>query len=531
MKKLLLFSVLALGTYVFTFPGGLNTNTNQSIFYTRLLCRDASLGNDAVFYNPAGLTFLSDGLHLSINNQSIIQNKTVGSNLSLLQNKEFKGKVTAPLFPGIYGTFKTGKLAFSVGFNPIGGGGGAEFENGLPSFESQVAGLVPLLSSTGVTGYDADIYFKGSSVFYGIQIGVSYEINEIISVFGGARYIIAKNTYEGHLNDISVITANGTSLASDYLTTLATYATTGATHLTGAATSAGQLSAYGLGSSTFADAETAGAITAEERAGFEGGLAQIGLPATTSIDEAQVAFTTAAATYTAQAAILTAQSALVGDKAVDAEQTNTGITPIIGVNLTLSERLNIGIKYELATKIELENSTTTDDVGLFPDGEKNRADLPAYLSVGAGYNVNEKLYVTGGMHLYFDKAADYGKKVDGVKVDNDVVIDNNYLELAVGGEYAVSDKISASIGYLFANTGVNEKYQSDISYSNSSSTIGLGALYKLNEMVGINIGVSYTMYGEQEKSFAADATTGMPAYKETYDKDALILGIGIELDF
>ncbi len=536
MKKLFTFSLLILGVYLVTFSGGINTNTNQSIYYTRMMCRDASLNNDAVFYNPAGLTFLSDGIHLSINNQSIIQNRTVGSDLSILQNKEFKGKVTAPLFPSIYGTYKTGKIALSAGFNPIGGGGGAEYKDGLPSFESQVAALVPKLSEAGVTGYDADIYFKGSSVFYGIQAGVSYEINEMISVFAGARYVIAKNTYEGHLKDISVVTPTGTVLAGAYLTGLADMATTGITHSTAAVNGIQAFEDAGIpGSLTFDEARAIPTLTAEQVAqltAIEEGLAMSPVPAAdNTLDGAQTAYSNAVTMLTVQAATLNAYVPLVGDKNVDAEQAATGITPIFGVNLTLMEKLNIGIKYEIATSIDLENSTKTDDTGLFPDGEKNRADMPAYLSIGAGYDVNEKLYVTGGMHMYFDKSADYGKKVAGLKVDNDEVIDNNYLELAVAGEYAVNDKISASLGYLFAKTGVNEKYQSDISFSNSSSTIGLGGMYKLNEMLGINIGVSYTMYGEESKVFAADAATGMPAYKETYDKDALIVGIGFELDF
>ncbi len=38
------------------FAGGILHNTNQSAMYTRMPARDATLGIDAVYYNPAGMT-------------------------------------------------------------------------------------------------------------------------------------------------------------------------------------------------------------------------------------------------------------------------------------------------------------------------------------------------------------------------------------------------------------------------------------------------------------------------------------------
>ena len=63
--------------------------------------------------------------------------------------------------------WKKGKLAVSFGFNPIGGGGGATFERGLPSMEIPIAGAAAQFASMGVTGYTADMFFEGSSVYWG----------------------------------------------------------------------------------------------------------------------------------------------------------------------------------------------------------------------------------------------------------------------------------------------------------------------------------------------------------------------------
>jgi long-chain fatty acid transport protein len=50
------------------FAGGLVTNNNQSIMFTRTQSRNASTGIDAVFFNPAGLTKLDNGFYISLNN-------------------------------------------------------------------------------------------------------------------------------------------------------------------------------------------------------------------------------------------------------------------------------------------------------------------------------------------------------------------------------------------------------------------------------------------------------------------------------
>jgi long-chain fatty acid transport protein len=66
------------------FAGDILHNTNQSAMYTRMPARDATLGIDAVYYNPAGLTKLTDGFHFSINNQYISQTRTITSNYAPL---------------------------------------------------------------------------------------------------------------------------------------------------------------------------------------------------------------------------------------------------------------------------------------------------------------------------------------------------------------------------------------------------------------------------------------------------------------
>ncbi|MFO7827490.1 MAG: hypothetical protein R6V23_02605, partial [Bacteroidales bacterium] len=77
MKRITLLLIGILIVPFFSYSGGIVTNQNQSAAYIRMFARDASTDIDAVFFNPAGLTKLSDGFHFSLNNQYILQNKYV----------------------------------------------------------------------------------------------------------------------------------------------------------------------------------------------------------------------------------------------------------------------------------------------------------------------------------------------------------------------------------------------------------------------------------------------------------------------
>ncbi len=562
-KKLLItFSAVLLSTGLMA--GGIMTNTNQSAAYARMLARNACLGIDAVYYNPAGLTKLSNGFHLSLNNQSIFQTKDVVNNYPYLHGSpdaKYTGIVKAPVFPGVYAVYKMDKLAFSFGFNPVGGGGGAKYDTGLPSFEMKISDLVPSLAAiTGPMDYKADINFEGTSIYFGYQFGVSYEINPAISLFAGIRTVTAKNTYNGSIKNIMINptttlqpvgipglaakTFNGTFIkasdfgtaASAYYTQAAAYYTVVATQMTAAATSLDPMITGGLGNLTPAEAAGAGYITATQQAQIEGGLAAIGQPATVTISQAQGAFsitatnaTAGSAKLTVGAAQMTGVAALTGDVNVDVVQKGTGYTPIFGANLTIAEKLTIALKYEMKTQIELTNETKVDGSGLFPNGEKTHADMPAMLAIGASYPVTNKLRASVGYNYYWDKNADYGKKdAFGVHIANDKIIDKNYYELALGLEYNITEKFLVSAGFQTSQTGVSQNYQNDLSYSLPSNTVGFGGQYMITPSIGINLGGLFTMYTDDSKTYTHMLGTNSIPVIESYSKTNWLVAVGLD---
>ena len=472
--------------------GGLVTNTNGSAAWARTLTREATLGVDAVYFNPAGLAQLNNGLHLSLSNQTIFQTRTITSSYPYLANAPesgYEAELTAPIFPGIYAAYKMDKLTFSAGFNIIGGGGSANFESGLPTFEIPVGSLVPMLQGSlapidaglagaglpdplyrNITGYNMNASFNGSSNYMGIQIGATYAINDMISVAIGARYVSAKNSYEGSLTGVTIDAPEvygGTQTPGTYLRTVAT--------------------------NPFLDGATVGLLNG-----------------------------TAAAIDGATA-----------DKELEAIQEGSGFTPIIGLNFHFTEMVNVAVKYEHHTKIELTNETTVDDVGMFPDGATSRADLPGMFSAGAQLKPLQKLTASVGFNYFLDKPAFYGKTDANMEqISNETSIDENAYTISASLEYKLLGLLGVSAGFSTGNLGVNDNYQSDLSYGLKSKTVAGGVFLDVTKMITINAGVVYVMYDDYSKG-QSYLPTGFPEavpFTDTYGKNTMIIAVGVDIN-
>jgi long-chain fatty acid transport protein len=444
MKRWMVWSVLFV-CGVSALSAGVVTNSNQSAIYIRMLSRNPSMDIDAVYYNPAGLVKLSDGFHLAIHNQTILQDKKINSQFPFLNDTMYVGKVNVPIFPNAYAVYKKDRMALSFGFGPNGGGGTADFTRGLPSFEIPISLLPVMLTGMGLrtTQYSADIALEGRSIFLGFQGNLSYAVNDTVAVAAGARLIQAKNTYLGHIKNVMI-------------------------------------------NPLFAGNPTAQMISAP---GF---FAMIGRPDL---------------------------AAAVSDMSVDAEQTGSAITPIVSVNLTPAEGLNISLKYEFKTALELQNKTAKDDTGMFPDGLIFRNDIPAILSAGAQYAVTPQWRALLSLNYFFDKDADWGGA--------ETLVDNNTYELSLGTEYDISPMLTLSAGYLRTQFGLNEAYQDDIGHELSSDTFGFGGRIRATDRLDIDLGVIFVSYQNITRNWV---TQGIP-YPETYSRTTTAFSVGLGYRF
>ncbi len=116
---------------------------------------------------------------------------------------------------------------------------------------------------------------------------------------------------------------------------------------------------------------------------------------------------------------------------------------------------------------------------------------------------------------------------------NEDVIDNNSWEVGIGFEYALTDQLFVSAGYLRAYSGVSEKYQTDLSYSLGSNTFGGGLKYALSEKMAFNLGVGYTIYDDEGSRVFNHSLAGAmdQVVTESYTKTNLFIGVGFDFSF
>jgi long-chain fatty acid transport protein len=533
MKKLIVFTGIVL-CFSQVFAGGILTNGNQSAQYIRMLSRNASTSPDAVYFNPAGLMKMDNGFYLSIQSQTLIQSKTVDSRFPLLNNSEYEGKLFVPVFPTAFAVYKMDRFALSFGFGPNSGGGSVEFERGLPSFEKDISTLVPKLAGLSklgknVSAYNVDINFKGESVFWGFQGGVSFKVNDKISLYGGLRYIPATTKYTGYLKNIQVnVNGQFKNTATFLQSEVAPILQSSAASASGAATSVQPLITAGAGAFNLAQVQGAGYINTATRTQLEQGLLGLGVSQAAisqmNITQIQAAFNTGAATLNGQAAGMIATAASLQDKQVDVEQTGTGYTPILGLNISPVKDLNIGVKYEFKTKLTLTNATVIDGTGLFPDKKETASDLPSIFSIGADYKLTKSFDLSISYNSYHDKGVNWGDNV----YKQSRTIASNLWEVSIGGQYQWTEKLAVSMGYLHTEVGVSKQFLSDFSYYNSGDTFGGGFEWKPAARFTVDLGALYTIYANETKPFT-DATYG--SYTETYKKRNLGFAIGLGYHF
>ncbi|MBR6265922.1 MAG: outer membrane protein transport protein [Bacteroidales bacterium] len=463
MKKQFLIFALAMGS-VQVFAGGVITNTNQSTQFVRTVSRNASLDDDAVYFNPAATAQFSEGLHLSYSHQVCIQKRTTTDDFPTLNNHEYEGNVFVPAFPNLYATWKKNNLALFFGFGPVGGGGSAEYEKGLASFERQISMMPGMITSMGssmglsASAYDVNINFTGTSILYGGRIGGAYSfLDDKLAVSLGVAAIYQKNAYKGSIKDIQL---NPTCALL----------------------------------------------------GMNGDM----MPATTFFTTLSTALASLNPTMAATAA---AYAGAVADKEVDAVQTGFGLAPIVGFNFKPDDRLNIGIKYEGRTKMELTNDTKKDDTGMFTDDSTFRKDIPAIVSLGIGGNFTDKFRGSFSYTYYFDKNADWG--------GHEEQMDKNTMDVAGSLEYDVIPLLTLSAGYSRSISGTSEEFQTDMDYALSSNAFGMGGRLNLSEKLKVDFGFMYVAYDKVEKS----STFNSVPHTESFDRTNKSFSLGVSYTF
>ncbi len=483
MKKIFL-SIVAAIVVLPALAGGLMTNTNQSASFLRSVARGTSLDPDAVYHNPAGLVFMENGWHFGLSDQMAYQTRTVdatfapfGMNAANLgqTTKSYKGDVFSPVIPSFHLAWKKNRWAVMLGMGVNGGGGSLEFGQGLASFERQFAvlpaGISQLGQQFGLTAnqYAMDMYLKGKSMTLAFNLGAAFRITDWLSVSALVRYSNTSNGYEGYMKNIQVNpSAPAMGLNGQMMSASALF------------TTAAQM------------------------------LQQMGMLS----PEMQKAL--------GENAVKTA------DHTLDVKQKGYSISPVLAVAFHHG-KWDASIKYEfkMATELEIESApvSANDPVinSIFTHGTKVKAETPALLAVAASRNCGP-VKVTLEWHHFFDKDAENSFTQAGTVLGNT----NEYL---AGAEWSITDRWMVSLGAQRTQLNLDESKYSDMNFSISSTSVGLGLKFQITDFMALNAGFMKTFYDKDITNNFVDATNPALSYKDVYNRTSISWGLGLDFKF
>ena len=518
MKKIVV-SVVFMMTALTTFAGGILTNTNQSVLFLKNPARDAAIGIDGVYSNPAGVAFMPEGFHIAFNWQYAHQTRTITSTDDMFRMgkknegkniKKFEGIADAPFIPSVQAAYNKGNWSYQFNFSMPGGGGVCEFDNGLGSFERAVGSIAGLLKQNGfdVQGYDMDAFMRGRQYYFGFQLGAAYKINEHWSVYGGLRALYGDASYRARLSHINVVTSSGAVDFGEFLE--------GNINAINRQIGAGMVQMQ----NQLQAAAQSGQYTAEQLAAMQ------------AQGEAQLA--------TAEAGLQSLYKLHRYGNGVNLQSTQTGfgIAPIIGVDFKYGN-FNFAVKYEFNTEMKMKNHSTLEDplkiegpmanfpgianINKFENNTDVNEDTPAMLAVGAQWSPIPELRINAGYHHFYDKNASWYN-------DTQKLLDNGSNEYLGGVEWDANDKVNLSCGFQITRYGLTDAFMNDMSFVVNSYSVGGGISYKVTDKITLSAAYFQTNYGNYDKVEDTDAN-GIVTKGDSFTRTNRVIGLGCQVDF
>ena len=531
-----------------TFAGGLLTNTNQHVAFNRMMSREASIGIDGVYYNPAGVVFMGEGSHLAINWQAAWQTRTINNDYKLFTNnvnnpttpRDFKGKAVAPVIPSFQYAYNKGRWSLQGNFALTGGGGKCTFDNGLGSFEKIVsetamgaiglaqsidyaankilvpgsinpdgtinsANFKPMFTSDKAFGskgaYSFNSYMHGRQYYFGLSAGAAYKVTDNFSVYAGLRGIYATCNYYGYVEDIKVgnmplyqvLDPSKENSANIELSC--------------------DQSGIGFTPMLAVDYKT-GRWNFSAKYEFKTRMRLKNksvnqLPSIGNLDDNLKNQMNKLFTGTFMAAGMPQEQAMI-----KAEQASQAVLADKNVVATTA-----ALKQQFDSKIDKA-------IGEYADGKKIAGDIPSLLTVGVGYSPIDELRINVGFHWFDDyNATSYNNR-------NKLLKKRGTLEFNAGVEYDVNKKITVSTGWQNTNYGLTDEYMDDKSFVVGSNSVGLGGVYHITKKLDFSVAYFHTFYNHVKTSEEVTLAPGKTVtYNSDYTRNNSAFAAGVNITF
>jgi long-chain fatty acid transport protein len=233
--------------------------------------------------------------------------------------------------------------------------------------------------------------------------------------------------------------------------------------------------------------------------------------------------------------------------AADFEEDADGWGGLIGLNISPNDQWNIGIRYETKVDLDFDLTVNQDEISgniinanyggplynqILPpfgrtEGQERTRNLPAILGVGVSYQVTPKLRLETDLTYYFNEDADFDDIRDTARDES--AVDNGY-DLGIAVEYAISDTVTGSFGYLYTDTGVDAENMTPWLPELNAHSFGTGIAWAVSPSLDLNFGLGKVFY--QSDSFTtSDPLNNNAPVEVKYEKDITFLAFGLQYKF
>jgi long-chain fatty acid transport protein len=212
---------------------------------------------------------------------------------------------------------------------------------------------------------------------------------------------------------------------------------------------------------------------------------------------------------------------------VKLERSATGWAGFLGLNVTPTENLNIGLLYFTNTSLNMESdvekdtssgASITNTLG-WSDGTKRHEDLPGLLGVGVSYRITPTLRAEVDYTHYFEDLAKLDSKSGRWNNAGDS------YDFAMSLEYAVNPQWKASLGYMITDIkGMEPEQLFPVAPELDARTWAAGAAYSPSDRLRFSFGYTFVDYQSVTTRFTGSNT---PAGTEL-EKDTWALSVGAQ---
>lgn len=221
----------------------------------------------------------------------------------------------------------------------------------------------------------------------------------------------------------------------------------------------------------------------------------------------------------------------------------------VGLTYKPQPGTEIGAHYRSAITHELEGYIGAFGTGGADFRAAGRAglDLPDILTLGAAHDLDEKWTIMGQFTWFgwnnFDAITattdesvvvpSLGKLVPaGDQVSSVKQAYQNTIAIAVGAEYAYSDKWTLRAGYQFDETPTTDEYRTTRTPDGDRNWLTLGATYNINDQVALDMAAAYINVAKEDISLSRNGSGALESSIEaTNEADIGIFSIGFNYKF